>query len=281
MQEVMGSTKRTVKVSFTKMAGTGNDFIMVNNVKKRYNLDWQAFAVRFCPLKTGIGADGVIVLDEDTDTDFTFRIFNADGSEAEMCGNGARCAALFAVQQGIAKNSMRFKTLAGIIGAGIDKEDVAIRMTDPEGLKTNISINVEDKQRSVHFINTGVPHIILFTDHIEDARVFELGRAIRFHNRFAPAGTNANFVQVLSQDRIHVRTYERGVEAETYACGTGAVASAIIAEHLGKVIGAPVHVHTKGGDLKIDFTRDGSRYSGVWLIGPVDTVFSGEVLVRS
>jgi len=231
-------------------------------------------------LKTGIGADGVIVLGDDTATDFTFRIFNADGSEAEMCGNGARCAALFAHQQGIAKTPMRFKTLAGIIGARIDGEDVAIEMTEPFGLETDIAIDVLDKHLIAHFINTGVPHAIIFTDALDNEPVADLGRAIRFHSRFLPAGTNADFVQVLDHNRIRVRTYERGVEDETLACGTGAAASAIISKHLGKVSSTPVLVTMKGGELKIDFAKQGNQYSQVWLMGPVDTVFTGEVIVR-
>jgi diaminopimelate epimerase len=275
----MGSTTSKIVVPFTKMAGAGNDFIMVNNVKNPVHLDWRAFAIRSCTLKTGIGADGVIVLGEDTDTDFTFRIFNADGSEAEMCGNGARCAALFAHQQGIANTPMRFKTLAGTIGARIDGEDVAVQMTAPFGLETDIAIDVPGKQRIVHFINTGVPHAILFTDAIDNEPVADLGRAVRFHNRFSPAGTNTDFVQVLDGSRIRVRTYERGVEDETLACGTGAVASAIISSHLGKVAGTPVLVSMKGGELKIDFTKQGNQYLEVWLMGPVDSVFTGEVIV--
>ena len=276
----MGATTSVIRVPFTKMAGAGNDFIMVNNVKNPVHLDWAAFAIRSCALKTGIGADGVIVLGEDTDTDFTLRIFNADGSEAEMCGNGARCAAFFAHQQGIAKTPMRFKTLAGIIGAKIDGEDVAIEMTEPFGLETDIAIDVFDKHLIAHFINTGVPHAIIFSDAIDNEPVADLGRAIRFHSRFSPAGTNADFVQVLDHNRIRVRTYERGVEDETLACGTGAVASAIISEHLGKVASATVFVTMKGGELKIDFAKQGNQYLEVWLMGPVDTVFTGEVIVR-
>jgi diaminopimelate epimerase len=276
----MGATTNSRKLFFTKMAGAGNDFIMVNNVINPVHIDWQAFAIRCCALKTGIGADGVIILGKDTDTDFTFRIFNADGSEAEMCGNGARCAALFANHQGIAKTPMRFKTLAGTISARIDGEDVAIRMTEPFGLETDIAIDVQGKHLIAHFINTGVPHAIIFTDALDNVPVEDLGRVIRFHGRFSPAGTNADFVQVLDHNRIRVRTYERGVEDETLACGTGAVASAIISAHLGKVEGTPVLVTMRGGELKIDFVKQGNQYLEVWLMGPVDTVFTGEVIVR-
>jgi diaminopimelate epimerase len=276
----MKSTTSAIRVPFTKMAGAGNDFIMVNNVKGPVHTDWRSFATRFCSRKTGIGADGVIILGEDKGTDFTFRIFNADGSEAEMCGNGARCAALFALQQGIAETPMRFNTLAGTIGARIDGEDVAVEMTDPFGLETDIAIDALGKHLTVHFINTGVPHAVLFSDAVDTESVSDLGRAIRFHSRFSPAGTNADFVQVLTGNRIRVRTYERGVEDETLACGTGAVASAIISDRLGKVAGTPVLVSMKGGELNIDFVKQGQQYSEVWLMGPVDTVFAGEVVLR-
>jgi diaminopimelate epimerase len=276
----MGPTTNTRKISFTKMAGAGNDFIMVNNVKDPVHLDWQAFAISACASKTGISADGVIILGEDKDTDFTFRIFNADGSEAEMCGNGARCAALFARQQGIAQTPMRFKTPAGTIGARIDGEDIAIRMTEPFGLETGIALDAPGGHLTAHFINTGVPHAVIYSDAIDNVPIADLGRAVRFHSRFSPAGTNADFVQVEGGNRIRVRTYERGVEDETLACGTGAVAAAIISVHLGKVAAAPVLVAMRGGELKIDFIRQGDRYTDVWLMGPVDTVFTGEVIVR-
>ncbi|HVN72340.1 MAG TPA: diaminopimelate epimerase [Desulfomonilia bacterium] len=276
----MGLISSGTKIPFTKMAGAGNDFIMVDNVRNTYDLDWRTFAVRSCALKTGIGADGVIVIGQDARTDFTFRIFNADGSEAEMCGNGARCAALFAYQHGLVRETMRFRTLAGIIGARINSQDVAIEMTDPFGMETGIAIDVAGRKTTVHFINTGVPHTVIFSDHVADEPVFELGRAVRNHSHFAPGGTNADFVQVLSPDRIHVRTYERGVENETYACGTGAVAAAIVSAHLGKVSGVPVSVRTQGGELKIDFKKTNGSYSQIWLMGPVDTVFTGEIVFR-
>ena len=275
----MARNTGTVKMPFTKMEGTGNDFIMVNAVTSGPTVDWPSFAARMCPVKTGIGADGVIVLGPDSQTDFTFRIFNADGSEAEMCGNGARCAALFAYRQGVAAKTMKFKTLAGIIGARIENEEAAIQMTEPYGLDTGIAIQVQGSGRTVHFVNTGVPHTIVFTDRIDEAPVFELGRLIRYHDRFAPAGTNVDFVGKEGDGTIRVRTYERGVEGETYACGTGAVASAIMSYHLGTVRNLPVTVRMKGGDLKIAFTPADGRYSDVWLTGPVSTVFTGEVMI--
>jgi diaminopimelate epimerase len=267
-------------VSFTKMSGAGNDFIVVNNIKGSFDIDWPAFAIRYCAPKTGIGVDGVVVLDKDADTNFAFRIFNADGSEAEMCGNGARCAAAFAVEHGIAGQTMRIKTPAGIIEGRINGADTAIKMTAPFGLKTGITINVGSRKMTMHIINTGVPHTIILTEYIEDEPVDKLGRIVRYHDHFKPAGTNVDFVQVMPQGHIRVRTYERGVEAETYACGTGAVASAIVCTELGKISGPPVHVHMKGGVLKIDFTKRDKTYRDVWLMGPVMTIFTGEVILK-
>ena len=274
-------TRKTgsMKVQFTKMEGTGNDFIMVNAVPGSLDMDWPSFAARFCPVKTGIGADGVIVLSPDTLTDFRFRIFNADGSEAEMCGNGARCAALFAYRQGIAGKALRFSTMAGIVEARVHNDDAAVQMTVPFGLDTGIVIPVHGSDRTVHFVNTGVPHTIVFTDHVDEEPVFEHGRLIRYHDRFAPSGTNVDFVEKVGSGCIRVRTYERGVEGETLACGTGAVASAIVSYHLGTVRDLPVTVRMRGGDLKIDFTPDGGAYADVWLTGPVTTVFTGEAMV--
>jgi len=263
------------ELSFTKMEGTGNDFFLINNHRGGLKHDWQALARRYCHRRFGIGADGLIVLEPSQEADFTMRIFNADGSEAEMCGNGARCAAAFAVDQNIAAQEMRFSTLAGVIAAKVGPENVAIRVTEPHGLKTGIAVEIDSRPYRVGFVNTGVPHTILFVDAIDSVPVETLGRAIRRHAAFAPAGTNADFVQVMGEDRIKVRTYERGVEAETLACGTGATASAIISHASGRVRRSPVHVTMPGGELMIDFSVSDGRYSDVWLIGAVTNVFSG------
>ena len=265
------------ELSFTKMEGTGNDFFLINNHRGEHKHDWQALARRYCHRRFGIGADGLIVLEPSPQADFTMRIFNADGSEAEMCGNGARCAAAFAVDQGIAQTEMRFATLAGVIAAKVNPDTVAIRVTEPHSLKMDVAIEIDSRPYSLGFVNTGVPHAILFVDTIEAVPVDSLGRAIRRHTAFAPAGTNADFVQVMDEGHIRVRTYERGVEAETLACGTGATASAIISQALGRVRRTPVHVNMPGGELMIDFSLVDGRYSDVWLIGAVTSVFSGTI----
>jgi len=268
------------ELSFTKMEGTGNDFFLINNHRGELKLDWQALARRYCHRRFGIGADGLIVLEPSQEANFTMRIFNADGSEAEMCGNGARCAAAFAVDQGIAPSEMRFATLAGVIAAKVGPDTVAIRVTEPQSLDTDIAIEIDSRTYRVGFANTGVPHAILFVEDLGSLPVESLGRAIRRHGAFAPAGTNADFVQVMDEGRITVRTYERGVEAETLACGTGATAAAIISHALKRVSRTPVRVTMPGGELMIDFSFQEGRYRDVWLIGAVASVFSGTITLN-
>jgi diaminopimelate epimerase len=194
-----------------------------------------------------------------------------------MCGNGARCAAAFAVEHGLAGRIMRFTTRAGIIEARVNPDDVSIMMTPPRDLHTGIALEMDGVTTEVHFINTGVPHAVMFTDALDETDVHALGRRIRKHRRFAPAGTNVNFVQAEGGDSIRVRTYERGVEAETLACGTGAVASAIISHASGKASGSPVRVEVPGGDLKIEFTCTGGEYRDVWLTGEASFIFRGSL----
>ncbi len=262
-------------IEFTKMSGTGNDFIVVDAYRLAFDMDWAGFAGKYCPRRTGVGVDGLLVLGPSDSVDFNYRIFNVDGSEAEMCGNGARCAAAYALKHNIAGSSMRFNTLAGIVEAKVNPEDVSIRVTEPRDLCKDISISIDDGTADVHFINTGVPHAILFTNDLDAVPVDTLGRTVRTHSRFSPAGTNVDFVQAVGPDRIRVRTYERGVEAETLACGTGAIASAIVSHATGNVTGAPVQVNMPGGNLKIEFTTHNGEYRDVWLTGEVSFIFTG------
>ncbi len=262
---------------FVKMSGTGNDFVLINNMDLGLKTDLSGLALRLCHRQFGIGADGIILVEPATDADFTMRIFNSDGSEAEMCGNGSRCAARFAAAQGITGREMKFRTLAGIIEAKLFEDGAAIKLTDPTGMKNDIPVNIKGMEYIMQFINTGVPHAVLFTDDVESVSVKMFGSAIRYHETFKPAGTNVNFVQVIDKGTIRVRTYERGVEDETLACGTGATASALISAAMQGVSGRPVKVIVPGGELMVDFTlRDGS-FSDVWLIGAVDVTFKGEI----
>lgn len=276
----MKSTGHDRGIAFTKMSGTGNDFIVINNMQGTYAIDWSGFAARYCTRRISVGADGVLILESSAEADFNYRIFNADGSEAEMCGNGARCAARFAFDQDIAGRSMRFKTLAGIIEARVHTDDVSIKMTNPHDFRKDIALDIDAHRYNLSFINSGVPHAVLFTDRLSSIPIEELGRSIRSHPYFSPAGTNVNFIQITSEGHISVRTYERGVEAETLACGTGAVASAIISSHLQPACGAPpVHVHMPGGDLRIDFATHNATFRDVWLSGKVDTVYTGSIVL--
>ena len=274
-------------VPFVKMSGTGNDFIIIDHRKPFLAPGAMAdFAAKVCRRKFSAGADGLIFIEDAEDSsaaDFRWRFFNADGSVAEMCGNGARCAARFAFLQGIAPAEMRFATLAGIIEASVSEKDVAVKMTDPVGLKMDQHLTVEGKEYTVHSIDTGVPHAVVFIDDIEQADVRTLGSFIRHHQAFMPAGTNVNFVR-RQGDAVKVRTYERGVEDETLACGTGAAASAIIAALLGRAA-SPVNIITSGADrLTILFdlkegmekSADGAVHN-VFLKGPAHTIYSGEL----
>ena len=275
-------------VPFVKMSGTGNDFIIIDHRKPILAPEAMAdFAAKVCRRKFSAGADGLILIEDSSEADFQWKFFNADGSVAEMCGNGARCAARFAFLQGIAPAEMRFATLAGIIEASVSEKDVAVKMTDPVNLKLDQHITVDGKEYTIHSIDTGVPHAVLFVDDIEQTDVRTLGRFIRHHQAFMPAGTNVNFVQ-WQGDALKVRTYERGVEDETLACGTGAAASAIIAALLGQAA-SPVNIITSGGDrLTILFDiKEGVEKSAegavqnVFLKGPAHTIYSGELVAEA
>lgn len=271
-------------VPFVKMSGTGNDFILIDHREPFIAPEDMAdFAAKVCRRKFSAGADGLILIEDSSEADFQWRFFNADGSVAEMCGNGARCAARFAFLQGIAPAQMRFATLAGIIEASVSGKDVAVKMTDPVDLNMDQRITAEGKEYTVHSIDTGVPHAVLFVDDIDQTDVRILGSHIRHHEIFMPAGSNVNFVQRRG-DAVKVRTYERGVEDETLACGTGAAASAIIAALLGQAV-SPVDIITSGGDcLTILFDLKEAKGSGtddtvshVFLKGPAHIIYSGEL----
>jgi len=240
------------RIPFFKMTGTGNDFILIDNRKGILDADHcQDLVRKACRHKLSVGADGMILIENDPEVDFKWRFFNADASEAEMCGNGARCAARFAFLTGIvARPGMSFRTMAGIIKAEISGSKVKVQMTMPHGLETDIRLDVDGTPLELDFINTGVPHAVCFVAdgrELESIDVLQRGRALRFHPRFQPAGTNANFVCVRDAHHISVRTYERGVEGETLACGTGAIASALISGVRGRV-DSPVEVRTRSGE---------------------------------
>lgn len=270
-------------VAFEKMSGTGNDFVIIDNRDGRVAIEEQPeFARKVCRRMFSVGADGIFLIEHSDKADFRWQFYNADGSVAEMCGNGARCVARFAYRHGIAEQKMRFETLAGIIEAEIigQEEDVRVLLTEPFDYRFDLTISLGDTDHSASFVNTGVPHAVIFVED-ENTPVKEWGREVRFHEFFAPAGTNANFVRVLGDNKIQCRTYERGVEDETRACGTGATASAIISA-IQKNMSSPVEVVTSGGDvLVISFDREGSEVKNVYLQGPARRIYTGNLTAES
>ena len=267
---------------FYKMNGGGNDFVLFDNRKKNLPEDYSALAKKVCERKFSIGADGLLVLEEDAQADFRMVYYNSDGSRADMCGNGARCIARLAHLLKAAPLKMNFQTDAGLMAAEVSGDSVKVNMVNPKDLRLDLSLKLEDqKEFSASYVNTGVPHAVVMVTDLEKIDVRDLGRKIRYHKEFAPAGTNANFVQLKDPRTLLVRTYERGVEDETYACGTGAVASAVIGGIQGQVT-SPVECLTKGGEIlrvyfKVQEVSQGISVSDVFLEGPAVLCFQGEV----
>ena len=263
---------------FYKMNGAGNDFIVIDNRDLSIQLDEDTIAA-LCDRHRGIGADGLLAVEPaEHGADYKFRYYNADGGEAEMCGNGARCFGRFtsALDDEI-KDVVTFETMAGTLAAHMVEENVRIAMSNPHDLRLNVDLTIEGLQGSIHFINTGVPHVVVFVDDLKNIDVLKYGHILRFHEAFAPAGTNVNFAKVLSAQHIAIRTYERGVEDETLACGTGMTACALI-HHLLTGAASPVKVDVAGGDtLEIGFTATGQNFTDVTLCGPADFVFEGAI----
>jgi diaminopimelate epimerase len=264
---------------FVKMSGTGNDFILIDHRKQVIAREvMPEFARLVCRRRFSVGADGLIFIEDSDRADFKWLFFNADGSEAEMCGNGARCAARFAYMKGIAPAHLRFETIAGIIEANVADVNVSVLMTPPKGFRQDLELDCDGRPVLLHTVDTGVPHAVVFVDDYDQVDVCRLGSAIRHHPQFKPAGTNVNFVMPLGNGAFKVRTYERGVENETLACGTGAVASALIAAVKGQAE-SPVEIVTSGGDrLTIIFDlRKGPAATNVFLKGPAHVIYSGEL----
>ncbi len=275
-------------VSFTKMSGAGNDFIVIDHrVALIPEAEQAGFAKRVCRRMFSVGADGLILIENSAVADFCWRFYNGDGSVAEMCGNGARCAARFAYTKGIAGARMSFETLAGIIEAEIcsDDDTVRLRMTAPCDFRTNLSVILAGQEKNLSFVNSGVPHAVLFMEEEESVPVQEWGKVVRFHPLFQPAGTNVNFVQKLAENTLRVRTYERGVEDETMACGTGAVASALFAATYG-LVSSPVTVITSGGErlivlFDLQVGQHGPQAENVFLQGPARIIYEGKLTAEA
>jgi diaminopimelate epimerase len=267
-----------MKIPFMKMSGSGNDFILVDHRKPLLKEEqYPAFARKVCRRRVSVGADGLILLEPSSRADFKWRFYNSDGSEAEMCGNGGRCAARFATLKGIAGPSLSFETLAGILSAEVHGTRVKLEMTRPSSPKLDERIDVEGTRQVLSSINTGVPHAVVVVDDLEKADVLRWGKAIRSHSHFTPAGTNVNFIRVEGPSSLAIRTYERGVEGETLACGTGTVASTLIAAFKGWVK-SPVSVRTEGGEvLVVHFEMAGQEVKKVFFEGDVHIIYEAEM----
>ncbi|UCH12224.1 MAG: diaminopimelate epimerase [Candidatus Omnitrophota bacterium] len=260
------------QLRFTKMQATGNDFVVID----KSVVSLPKLARKLCDRRFGIGADGLLLLEKSKKSDFRMRIFNPDGSEPEMCGNGLRCIAVFAHKNKIAPANMSIETKTGILNAKVTKDKVKINMAEPQSVKLGLDIGIDGKNYQVHYINTGVPHLVYYVDDLKNVDVYNLGRKMRYHPLFKPKGANANFISTTGKGALNIRTYERGVETETLACGTGAVASAIISSII-KAIKSPIKVYTRGGLLKIYFRKQNHKFKGVFLEGEAQVVFEGKI----
>src|SRR6266404_8256142 len=240
---------------FTKMNGAGNDFILFDNRSGGIDLHRHQIA-QLCDRHRGIGADGILLLEKAQNrADFRMRYFNADGGEAEMCGNGARCFARFANKAAGANGKISFETPAGVISAELAGDLVILQMTEPTDLRLSVPLQIGAEQKIVHFINSGVPHVVVPVAQVGDVDVSREGSALRHNEMFSPKGANVNFTEKRGADKIAVRTYERGVEDETLACGTGVVASALVFAVTENVKG-PITMIARGGDeLRVGFDR--------------------------
>ena len=257
-------------VNFFKYQGTGNDFVLIDDRNTTFPATDQALVERLCHRRFGIGADGLILLQNDPDYDFRMVYFNADGAEGSMCGNGGRCIVRFAHDLGIFKNETRFVAVDGEHLAEVRGEDIHLKMRDVTA--------IEDRGE-LTFLNTGSPHVVRFTDDLESLEIASEGRSIRYDPAFQPGGTNVNFAQVIDSNTLFVRTYERGVEDETYSCGTGVTAVALVA-HQQLRMSDPVFIQTIGGNLRVSFNlKADNQFDTIYLIGPAKRVFTGIITV--
>ncbi|MDR5589757.1 diaminopimelate epimerase [Christiangramia sp. SM2212] len=261
-----------MKLTFYKYQGTGNDFVMIDNRDNKFSKNDTKLVNHLCDRKFGIGGDGLILLEnsEDPQDDFKMVYFNADGNESSMCGNGGRCLVAFAKHLEIIKDSARFTAIDGIHDAVIESGIVSLKMQD---------VNHLEIEKDFLFMDTGSPHHVIFTDNVSEIDLKKEGSEIRYSDRYkANNGTNVNFVEPISEDTFSVRTYERGVEDETLSCGTGVTAVALAAYRSKRTNSDKVKLITPGGELSVKFSESEKGFSNVWLSGPAELVFKGEIL---
>jgi diaminopimelate epimerase len=270
-----------MKVKFAKMTGAGNDFVVIDN-RSRDIRNGPRVAKILCNRRWGIGADGLLLLEKSRRASYRMMYYNADGSYGGMCGNGGRCIAFYAFSARIAKRKHSFEALDYVYNVDVGKNVVVLSMKDPRRLKVDKKLRLGSRQVSVNFIDTGSPHVVIPVESLKGRRsldeldVVGIGRTIRQHRDFAPAGTNVNFVERDGPNRIRMRTYERGVEDETLACGTGSIASAIVATHLWNMHSPVTVIPRSRVPLRVEFS-EGRFISNVRLIGPAKVVYTGFV----
>jgi len=263
-----------MKLAFVKASGAGNDFVVVDYRQNDIPSDRSGLARTLCHRHLGIGADGVLYIEPSSKAHFRMNYYNADGSAGGMCGNGGRCSARYAALTGLAPSTMKFEALDYLYDAVVDGDMVRLHMKDPVQFRSIQGLKLSDKRIDGYFINTGSPHFVTRVEELEELDVHGLGRALRHHEAFSPEGTNVNFI-VRSRTGLVQRTYERGVEAETLACGTGSVASAIV-HALSEGMASPVEVRVRSGELlRIHFDHSGDQIQNVWLEGSATMVFEG------
>ena len=256
-------------ISFNKYQGAGNDFIIIDNRNGHFNPSDSKLINKLCDRRFGIGADGLILVSGHNGSDYEMKYFNSDGKLGSMCGNGGRCTSHFAMKKGIAGKKQRFQAFDGIHEAHVEINQVRLRMGNVNEYK------IVDNN---YFIDTGSPHYVVFRNDIDKIDVAREGKELRWSPEFAPGGTNVNFVQIIDKG-LYIRTFERGVEEETLACGTGVTASAIASVLKGHFDTHSVNVRTKGGNLKVEFKIKDKKISDIWLTGPATFVFEGKILI--
>lgn len=265
-------------IEFVKTSGAGNDFVLIDNRDGSLKVSLAELAIALSSRPFGIGADGLLVLEKSGRADFQMRYYNADGSHGGMCGNGGRCIAMFAHRKGLVSTSMRFEALDHVYSAQVAGERVLLWMKSPVDFRPEVKLDINGKSTMVQYINTGSPHVILIVNDLDSVDVVGLGRAIRHHQAFQPAGTNVNFLKIVGGDSVQIRTYERGVENETLACGTGSVACASVA-HLMKGIQQPVRVQVRSGEeLVVHFKSKRENITETILEGSAHILYSGKTI---
>ena len=258
-----------MKSTFYKYEGTGNDFVFIDNRQDSFPKDNTQFIEKLCDRRFGIGADGLILLENDTNSDFGMVYYNSDGNQSSMCGNGGRCIVAFAKRLNLISDETTFRATDGLHYASIlNNGDISLQMKDVPEVKI---------ESDYVFLNTGSPHHVILVENLDNYDVKSIGAAIRYSDLYGKAGSNVNFVNQLSDNHFRLRTYERGVEDETLSCGTGATAAAIAMNAIGKTNSHNIKLDVEGGELEVSFDKVNDGYINVFLKGPATFVFEGEI----